>query len=241
VTRNFILLLAFAVLVASCSSASSDPKTYSGAYLSLGDSIAAGDGASDPATTSFAALLADDEGRLSLTNLAVAGATTRDVIEKQLPAIDHKQRLAFITISAGGNDLAALIPNSACQQEPLPPSCPLDDALAQVKDNYNQIMKALRDAWPDTPIVVLLYPNFFSGTGTPFEAPAQRVLPLLDQAISDVAAKYDHTAVAITAGDFEGRGADLTHVLDTPSDPHPNDAGYRLIADAFIAALKRVK
>ena len=37
---------------------------------------------------------------------------------------------------------------------------------------------------------------------------------------------------------FDGRGGELTHVLDTPFDPHPNDAGYRVIADAFIDVLK---
>jgi len=30
-------------------------------------------------------------------------------------------------------------------------------------------------------------------------------------------------------------------VLDPAFDPHPNDAGHRAIADAFLAALKRVK
>lgn len=238
---TFITAVALALLLSACSSGSSGPKTYSGVYLSLGDSIAAGNGASDPATTSFAALLAHDEGGLSLTNLAVAGATTRDVIDKQLTAIDHDQKLAFITISAGGNDLAALIPNPACVQDPLPASCPLDDALAKVTANFGEMMKTLRDAWPDTPIVVLLYPNFFSGTGHAFEAPAQRVLPRLDQAIADVVARYDHTATAITAPDFDGQGAKLTHVLDPNFDPHPTDAGHRLIADAFIAALNRVK
>ncbi len=242
-TLTFIASFAIAVtLLAACSSTSSGPKTYTGVYLSLGDSVAAGNGASDAATTSFAALLAHDEGSLTLDNLAVAGATTNDVIDKQLPtATANKQDLAFITISIGGNDLAALIPNSACVQDPLPASCPLDDALSKVQANYDQIMKTLRKAWPNTPIVALLYPNFFSGTGSPLEAPAQRVLPMLDQAISDVVAKYEHTAVATTAADFDGQGAKLTHVLDPQSDPHPNDAGHRLIADAFIAALTRVK
>jgi lysophospholipase L1-like esterase len=229
------------LLLAACTTGTSGKKTYSGAYLSLGDSIAAGNGASDPATTSFVALLAHDEGNLVLDNLAVAGATTRDVIDKQLPAIDHNQSLAFITISVGGNDLAALIPNPACVQDPLPAACPLDSALADVQANFDQILKTLRDAYPDAPIAVLLYPNFFSGTGSPLEAPAARVLPRLDQALSDVAAKYDHTAVAITAPDFEGQGRTLTHLLDPTPDPHPTDAGHRLIATAFIAALHRVK
>lgn len=228
-------------VIAACAGSSS--HAYSGTYLSLGDSVAAGNGASDPATAAFVPLLARDEGGLDVLNLAVAGATTRDVIDEQLPRVldGEKRKLAFITIAAGGNDLAALIPNTACQQDPLPASCPLDDALAQVERNMDEIMKELRKAYANTAIVVLLYPNFFSGTGHAFEAPAQRVLPRLDDMLARVVARYPHTAVATTAAAFEGEGATLTHVLDPQFDPHPTDAGHRLIADAFIAALKRVK
>ena len=115
----------------------------------------------------FAALLARDEGGLSLTNVAVAGATTRDVIDEQLPrAIADKPKLAFVTISAGGNDLAALIPNTSCVQDPLPGVVPARSRARGRQSNLDEIMKTLRAAYPDTPIVLLLYPNFFSGTGT---------------------------------------------------------------------------
>jgi lysophospholipase L1-like esterase len=231
-----------AVALGACGGASA--RHYDGVYLSLGDSVAAGNGSSDRASTSFAALLAKDEGGLAVENLGVAGATTGDVIQKQLPQIDAAvagRKLAFITISIGGNDLGALIPNTTCQQEPLPASCPLDDALAGVTRNLDEIMRQLRAKHGSTPIVLLLYPNFFSGTGHAFEAPAARVLPRLDEAISGVAARYKHTAVAPTAAVFEGEGPRLTHVLDARFDPHPNDAGHRLIADAFVAALKDVR
>lgn len=235
----FMLLL----LAASSACGGSSSHAYSGTYLSLGDSIAAGNGASDKATTAFVPLLARDEGGLEVLNLAEAGATTRDVLDRQLPGVldGRPRKLAFITLSVGGNDLAALIPNTTCQQDPLPPSCPLEDALAQVQRNVDDIMQRLRGNYPATPIVVLLYPNFFSGTGHAFEAPAQRVLPRLDEVLARIAVKYPHTVVATTAAAFEGKGATLTHVLDQQFDPHPTDAGYRLIADAFIAALKRVK
>ncbi len=238
-----LLALMIVAAAAACGGASS-PKTYEGLYVSLGDSVAAGNGASDRASTSYAALLARDEGGLELANVAVASATTRDVIDRQLAQLDDAARgrkLAFITISVGGNDLAALIPNATCQQDPLPASCPLDDALAQVESDLNEMMKRLRSSYGKTPIVLLLYPNFFSGTGHPFEAPAERVLPRLDEVIARVAARYQHTAVAAAAAAFAGNGPELTHVLDPQFDPHPNDAGHRAIAAAFEAALQRVK
>lgn len=241
--RTLIIALAlFAAVTVACSSDASSERT--GIYLSLGDSVAAGNGASGKTATSFVALIANDEGNLETLNTAVASATTTDVIEKQLPqalAQTAHAKLAFITISVGGNDLAALIPNATCQQDPLPAACPLDAALAGIADHLGAILARLRAAHPDTPIVLLAYPNFFSGTGHPFEAPAAHVLPRLDDVIRRVARSYPHTAVAEAAPAFEGRGPNLTHVLDPTFDPHPTDAGHRLIADAFIAALKRAR
>ncbi|MDP9235872.1 MAG: SGNH/GDSL hydrolase family protein [Chloroflexota bacterium] len=244
--RLLLIVLVAAVLasMAAACSHSSSPAKYEGIYVSLGDSVAAGNGASDKASTSFAALLAKDEGGLQLVNLAVAGNTTTDVIEKQLPQIDAaaaSRKIAFIAISIGGYDLAALIPNATCQQDPLPASCPLDEALASVERNLDQIMRALRMQHADTPIVLLLYPNFFSGTGHVFEAPAARVLPRLDDVIARVAARYPHTAAADAAPAFDGNGRTLTRVLDPQFDPHPNDAGHRLIANAFEEALKHTR
>lgn len=238
------LLIAFAAMLAlsACAGGSPAAKKYEGVYVSLGDSVAAGNGSSDKASTSFAALLATDEG-VPLVNLAVSGYTTTDVIAKELPQIEAEvagRRVAFITISVGGNDLAALIPNATCQQDPLPASCPLDEALTGVDGRLQSILDGLRVRYPDAPIVLLMYPNFFSGTGHVFEAPAARVLPRLDEVIARVAARNSHAAAADAAPPFEGKGATLTHVLDSKFDPHPTDAGHRLIADAFVAALKRV-
>ena len=70
-TALLLFVAAFAVLGATCHS--SGRVFYTGVYISLGDSIAAGNGASDPATTSFVALLDRDEGGLPLINLAKAG------------------------------------------------------------------------------------------------------------------------------------------------------------------------
>ncbi|MBF6599695.1 MAG: SGNH/GDSL hydrolase family protein [Dehalococcoidia bacterium] len=218
----------------------STPAKAPGVYISLGDSVAAGNGASDPRTTSFAALLARDEG-MTLQQYAKAGATTQDVLDRQLPpALDllRAKKVAVVTLVAGGNDLAALVPNSACVEDPLPSSCPLDATLAGVESRLGRVLAQLRAADARVPVVLLAYPNFFSGTGHPFEAPASRVLPRLDDLIRRVAARYPRTAVADAAPSFQGKGATLTHVLDPKFDPHPTDAGHRLIADLFEAALR---
>jgi lysophospholipase L1-like esterase len=241
VALGVIVLFAFvgaAVLIASRRDSSGE--TPQDVYISLGDSVAAGDGASAPASTGFAALLAARE-EVSLRNLAVSGATTQDVIDEQagkaLVAI-QAGRVAFVTISAGGNDLATLILNPACVEDPAPPSCPLAETLARVEANLDRLLRYIRDANQQVPVVLLAYPNLFSGTGHAWEEPAGRVLPHLAETIRDVAARYDHVTVADPSEAFEGRAGELTHVLDEAFDPHPNDAGHRAIADAFERALE---
>ena len=94
-----------------------------GIYVSLGDSIAAGNGASDPRQTGSSRCWPSGRMSASTFNVAVAGATTQDVIDVQVAkvlSIVQAGHVSFITISAGGNDLAALIPNAACTQDPLP-------------------------------------------------------------------------------------------------------------------------
>jgi lysophospholipase L1-like esterase len=244
VALGVVVLFAFigvAILIASLRSSSGEATRD--VYVSMGDSVAAGDGASDAESTSFAALLAARE-EVALHNVAISGATTQDVLDDQLGralvAIEAG-RVAFVTISAGGNDLAALIPNAACVEDPPPAACPLDDSLARVETNLEQIVEYIRDANTRVPIVLLAYPNLFSGTGHVWEAPAARVLPQLADVMRTVAARFDGVAVAEPAPAFEGKGGDLTHVLDDEFDPHPNDAGHAVIAEAFARALEDLR
>jgi lysophospholipase L1-like esterase len=244
VVLGVVVLFAFvgaAALIASLRSSSGESKRD--VYVSIGDSIATGNGASDPPSTSFAALLAARE-EVSLHNLAVAGATTQDVLDAQLGRAlvpIQADRAAFVTISVGGNDLATLIPNGECVEDPVPASCPLDEALATVEANLSSIVAYIRDANSRVPIVLLAYPNLFSGTGHAWEAPAGRVLPALGGVVRAIAARYDHVAVADPSTAFEGHGDELTHVLDAQFDPHPNDAGHRVIADAFAEAVEQAR
>ncbi len=238
-----VTLALLVYFVGAIGGSSSGGEPSGDVYVSMGDSVAAGNGASDADTTSFAGLIATRH-EITLYNVAFAGATTRQVLDEQLPLvlpILGSDRVSFITISAGGNDFAALIPNGACTEIPPSPACPIDEALVDVSARLHELLRFLRDANLRVPIVLVGYPNFFAGTGHAWEGPAGRVLPQLVDAMQTVASKYDRIAVATPSFHEQSRDLMLTHVLDEPFDPHPNDAGHAIIADAIEAALEQIE
>jgi lysophospholipase L1-like esterase len=224
------------------------PKSpQGGVYLGLGDSIAAGSGATDAATTSYVGLVdAAVKQRLGdglrLQSLAVGGHTTQDLIDKQLqPALNALRAgdVRLVTITIGGNDLNILQsdPNAAaCITDVNDPKCPVANILVGSEQRLDQILGALRAAGPKVPIVIEVYLNLFSGTGHIFEKAAGVAFGKLDDVI-ERSAQRSNVLVADPRAAFEGKGGQLTHTLDPTPDFHPNDAGYRLIAGAFLKVL----
>jgi len=215
-----------------------------GIYLALGDSYAAGLGASDAATTSYVALVWQDLRqrfpRLELVNLAVAGHTSRELLDEQLPSAlraVEEGGVRTVTISIGGNDLMVLGANEECVRDPTSAACPLGEELVEVEANLGRTLGELRAAAGlDVPIVIMTYPNMFSIPGHPFEEPAAPALGRLNEVVREVAGRYD-VGVAELSHAFDGRAGELVHVLDPQPDFHPNDAGHRVIAGAFVEAL----
>lgn len=213
-------------------------------YIALGDSIAAGTGASDSATTSYVALVAEAlrqrlGGDLEFVDLSVGGATTQSLIDDQLAtAIERLEEgdVRLVTLTISGNDLNVLEDAPACLQDPGGVECPLDDVLLEVEQRLSRILRDLQQASPGTIIAIQAYPNLFSGTGNILDRPADIAFDLLNGVIIGLAQRHD-IVVADPVHAFEGQGSELTHLLDPTPDPHPNDDGYRVIADAFLEAI----
>lgn len=215
-----------------------------GVYLALGDSVAAGGGATDAGTGGYAALVAEAlRGRfgegLELQVLAVAGHTTQDLIEEQLPMALERVRggdVRLVTLTIGGNDMNQYGAEPACLPDPSVPACPLEDGLLDVEQRLRVILQELRAAGPEAAIVIQVYPNLFAGTGHEFERPADIAFGLLNGVIKGVA-REQGVLVADAGPAFALDGPMMTHLLDPTPDAHPNDAGHAAIAEAFLEAL----
>lgn len=106
-------VVAMATLLAALAGAGSAQATTIGIIAGVGDSFSTGQG--NPGTESNPCLpnpeaadsaLVAKQLDLDLQLVACSGATTADVITKQLPAIDWR-RVKVVTLTAGGNDVGA--------------------------------------------------------------------------------------------------------------------------------------
>ncbi|HEV8648834.1 MAG TPA: SGNH/GDSL hydrolase family protein [Actinomycetes bacterium] len=233
-------------------------------YLALGDSVAAGVGASDRAVTGYVPRLYDllrEEPScqplgspgcrsLVLRNLAVGGATSTTLLAGQLPAAvaelrarngDQNPRndVEVVTIDIGGNDVFGVVPS--CTAGPTPQCLALVQArLTTFATNFTQILGALRAAaGPGTVIVAMTYYNPLASCDLAALAPLADVVleggPGFDGRLNDLIRRISAANGVAVAETYGKLGpADLVGGSDCL---HPNDSGHQIIAEAFAKAL----
>lgn len=151
-------------------------------YLALGDSVAAGVGASVPQRTGNVARIhralpaAGPMGIDRLINLAQSGESsvsmrTGGQLARAVAAIaDPATDVRLVTLIIGANDFLPLLQTEACT-DPFGASCQqaVGVALATLAQNYPAILQSIRqalDAQPgDERLLVMAYYNPFSGLG----------------------------------------------------------------------------
>jgi lysophospholipase L1-like esterase len=234
--------------------------------LALGDSVAAGVGASDPAVTGYAPRLYDllrEEpscqplGRpgcasLALRNLAVSGATSTTLLADQLPAAltelqarngDHNPRndVLVVTIDIGGNDVFGVVPS--CTAGVTPECIALIQArLVTFEANFTEILGRLRAAAaPDTAIVAMTYYNPLASCRLAALAPLADVVLEGGPGLEGLNDRIRRISAAngVAVADAYGKlGPD--DLVGGTDCLHPSDAGHQIIAEVFAAALAGV-
>jgi len=219
-------------------------------YMALGDSIAAGRGAM-PQTNGYVYLLyrsgaIDDFSDTHLSNAAVSEATSENVLLHQLPqALPGPRRVGFrpdvITITAGGNDLLALLEHP----DPTDPRL-IEQVLSAFAENMLAIFTTIC-ADPHLRKARVFVSNQYAVPEIDEEIPgASFVVQLLNETLATVARRFRATIVDVH-GAFENRRGllqserhDRDHVERSGSDRfevHPTDKGHQVIARAFRTAM----
>ncbi len=221
-------LLAVSVLLFASSCAGEPPLTY----VSLGDSLAIGVGASDPRERGYTPLYRDllerETGReVALVGLGVAGETSESFANGPNPQLLKAREVlaenpgAVVTLSLGGNDLLSVANGNNAEREA---------ALARYAQNLGYALRTLEDASDPAPRVsVLALYNPSPGSFT------DEWTGRLNGEIRRVA---EENGVSIVAADeaFRGHEEEYAHHARYPWDVHPTDAGYEALARAFAGA-----
>ncbi|MGW2346879.1 SGNH/GDSL hydrolase family protein [Streptomyces sp. NPDC001661] len=167
-----LLLLVGLVLVAGPASAATGP------YVALGDSYSSGEGVGDYTSDSgschrsphaYPQLWASANGPSSFAFVACSGATTQDVLNKQLGSLNSGTKL--VSISVGGNDIGFANTMQTCVLQGTD-ACvnAVNNAKnitnTQLPGRLDQVYTQIRDRAPNARVVVLGYPRLYKIGGS---------------------------------------------------------------------------
>lgn len=233
-------------------------------YLALGDSVAAGIGATSPTTLGYVPLLAAELAdarncgkgkalgcRLELVNASVSGATTVTLIAEQLPGalalLEERNGNAtpvddvrLITITIGGNDVFRPILQACAAGITATCQQTIAAQLQQVSTNYATILGQLRQAaGPDTTIAVTTYYSGLRAPGCVFGAAADLGDLVLEGGGPVTTGLNDIIRLQAEAfGAVVVEGGEAVQPEEVRSDClHPDDEGHADLADAFADAV----
>lgn len=236
-------MLLLAAPLSVCAYTIKKPKTLN--YLGLGDSLAAGKTPYKTLGNGYTDFLAY---KLTATGCmgtfqkryAVSGHKTNDVlndirndVKKDLPedtdTVGIRACIAsadIITINAGANDLLQSVTIGPTGTVTFDPAV-IADTLSQVSINFGAIISEIKAINPSCKIYIMGYYNAFPHFP---QASQQLLIPsmvALNNVLEQVALQTETTYVPT----FDAIAQNAILYLPNPEDIHPNEDGYRLMAD----------
>jgi lysophospholipase L1-like esterase len=256
VVRLVTMLIALAGFVTVGAQPAAAGNSGTVQYVALGDSYAAGQGGGDYLNDCLESpngypYLLDSKIRIDLLdNVACTGASTSEVINTQLTALNEDTELVTLTVGAANLNLSAVL--DACTAVP-PVNCQdaINVALGQLAGlggSLSKLYALVADAAPNALIVVTGYPHLFEIVpGDPTAA----IKDQINNAITLLNSTIQHAVAAQAAGvnivyvdlttEFAGHGIGSKKPFinsDGVGAYHPNAAGYRAYAKAIFAAIR---
>jgi acyl-CoA thioesterase-1 len=249
-----VLAIALLTVVALVAPRAQAARSSDRLYVALGDSLAFGIGASDPATKGYAGQLfsilrAPGEWRVgSLRNLAVpVNETGRSILGGQLSAAvaamnDPATDTRVVTLGIGGNDVGfGLLTHGPCAA-PASRACGF---VANYRALLRRLTRALRHDRGREALVVVTYYNPAQGTAQ--ESSWDRALVGSDRRINCSGRGKRvglNDLIACIGRRFGARVADIYPPLEgripelSAAGTHLNDAGYALVARVVARVLR---
>jgi len=235
---------AFALLLASAGSALADN------YVALGDSYSSGTGTNSYTLSSsclrsvyaYPYLVASQRPNTSLNFVACSGATTTDVMNNQISAVNSSTNIVTITI--GGND--AGFSNVVISCTTLGCGSAITNAQNYIRNTLpgrlNTVYSAIKSRAPSARVIVLGYPRLFSSSGcwgttgisSSERTSLNQTADLMRDTIAARAAAYGFTfkdaippfvghAVCSSSAWLNG-----LNIFNTTESYHPNRSGHSL-------------
>ncbi|NUR27817.1 MAG: SGNH/GDSL hydrolase family protein [Catenulispora sp.] len=262
--RRVLVVLA-AVITAGTTLLATTASATSGAnYVALGDSYSSGVGAGSyisssgnclRSTNAYSQLWANSHSPASYVSVACSGATTQDVLNNQLSALNSGTTLVSITI--GGNDVGfssvmqtcVLGSDSDCLNA-------VNTATAQAKSilpgRLATTYSAIRSHAPNARVVVLDYPEFYDlshswycpGLSGTDRSALNNAADLLDSIIQTAAGNAGFSFADVKGRfqghelcDFFNQWLHSVSITDVTESYHPNADGH---SGAYLPALNAI-
>lgn len=244
------LLIAVLILIFSAFSAFG-AKAPEGVCLSvLGDSIASGYGLDD-IHQSYASLISDEKN-YTLSNNAVPGHTTSDLLRvvcHEEEAREGLKKADLVIISIGGNDILHLLGNAdtATLLDIISKGIEsqyIKAAMQSAKEKLLYSCTEIRTLNPDAPIIIQTQYNslYAHEQYKQFAALADKLAPAFTQIIDYVSQEISsiYTADIYTAFDNYYK-VNQSYDIIQPDGIHPSVIGHRLIAQVILAEIEKLE